>query len=179
MAFALNASRPRALFAITFLAVAREGVETALLLVAAVFATDAFNTITGSLLGFGIAALIGVLLYASTLRLNMRVFFNVTGILLLLFAAGLLARSVHEFQEAGVLMTIQEHIWNLEPLLPQDSTLGQILRTLFGYSSAPSLLEAIAYAGYWIVALLGVPWLVNRQQSSQTTTTRAERLSAV
>ena len=109
---AVKDSSPRGLFAVTFFAVAREGIETALLLAATAFTVNGLNTLLGTLLGLGIAAIIGVLLYASTLRLNMRMFFNVTSILLLLFGAGLFASSIHEFQEAGVLMTIQEHLWD-------------------------------------------------------------------
>ena len=164
---AMQASSPRGFFAVTFFAVAREGVETALLLSTAVFATNGMDTLAGSMLGFAVAALIGVLLYATTVRLNMRVFFNVTGALMLLFAAGLLSNSLHEFQEAGVLITLQEHVWDLSHILSENSVFGQVLKAIFGYNSSPSLVEVIGYAAYWLLALLGVPWLVNRRISKQ------------
>src|SRR5262245_37967830 len=81
----LGAGYARGLFAVAFFAVAREGLETALFLSAAAFATDGTATIIGTLLGLGAAVLVGYLIFASTIRLNLRIFFNVTGALLLLF----------------------------------------------------------------------------------------------
>ena len=151
------------LFGAAFLAVFREGVETALLLAAAAFTGSGLGTLVGALLGLGAAALLGWLLYASTLRLNLRVFFNVTSVLLLFFAAGLFGHAVHEFQEAGLLPLTIAQVWNLNPILSDQSVLGQILKTLFGYNGAPSLLEVVCYLAYWLLALLGVRWWVNRR----------------
>ena len=163
LAEALEAGSPRSLFAVTFFAVVREGVEMALLLAATAFVTNGADTLIGSLLGLGAAALTGVLLYASVVRLNIRMFFSVSSVLLLLFAAGLFASSLHEFQEAGLLLTIQEHIWDVSRLLSAESPIGQVLRTLFGYNPSPSLVEVIGYGGYWAFALLAMPWLVERR----------------
>lgn len=163
---AVKESSPRGLFAVAFFAVAREGIETALLLTATAFVTDGINTVIGTLLGLGAAAVIGILLYASTIRLNLRVFFKVTSVLLLLFAAGLFTNSIHEFQEATLLPTIQDHVWNISHLLDDNSTMGQILRALFGYNSSPSLLEMMGYLGYWVFALVGMQWLVERHLST-------------
>ncbi len=151
------------LFGAAFLAVFREGVETALLMAAAAFTGSGLGTLVGALLGLGAAALLGWLLYASTLRLNLRVFFNVTSVLLLFFAAGLFGHAVHEFQEAGLLPLTIAQVWNLNPILSEQSVLGQILKTLFGYNGAPSLLEVVCYLAYWLLALLGVRWWVNRR----------------
>ena len=90
----------RGLFVLAFLAVLREGIELALFLVASVFASDVQQTLTGALLGVGTAILLGWSLFATTVRLDLRRFFQVTGILLILFAAGLVAHAVHEFNEA-------------------------------------------------------------------------------
>ncbi len=159
---AVKETSPRGLFAVTFFAVAREGIETALLLAATAFMTNGINTVIGTFLGLSLAAIVGILLYASTLRLNMRLFFNVTSILLLLFAAGLFASGIHEFQEASVLPTLQDHLWNISHILDVDSTVGQVMKALFGYNSSPSLMEVIGYLGYWLFALVGVPWIVER-----------------
>mgnify|MGYP002713204562 CR=1 FL=1 len=159
---AVQATSPRGLFAVTFFAVAREGIETALLLAATAFVTDGLTTVIGTLIGLSIAAILGVLVYASTIKLNMRHFFNVTSILLLLFAAGLFMGSIHEFQEAGIIPIIHEHVWNISHILDENSSLGQILKALFGYNSDPSLLEVISYIGYWVFALVGMPWFVER-----------------
>ncbi|MBZ0301082.1 MAG: FTR1 family protein, partial [Anaerolineae bacterium] len=99
----------------------------------------------------------------STARLNLRLFFNVTGLLLLVFSAGLLAHGIHEFQEAGVLIVIQEHLWDTNAIIDETSTLGTLLQTLVGYNANPSLLEVIGYWLYWGLVLFGMRWLVDRR----------------
>jgi high-affinity iron transporter len=160
---AAGAERKWGLTAVTFLAVFREGVETALFLSAAAFASDGLGTLTGALIGLALAAITGYLIYASSVRLNMKRFFNVTTVLLLIFAAGLFAHGVHEFQEAGLLPLVTEHVWDTNHLFDESSSLGEIIRAVFGYNGNPSLLEVIAYWGYWVVALSGVRWWVDRK----------------
>lgn len=144
----------RAVFAITFLAVLREGVETALFLTAAAFRANAAGTLTGGLAGLAVAALLGWGLYRATLRLNIRRFFQVTGLLLLLFAAGLVGHGVHEFIEAGLLPGVVEPVWDVSQLLGEETPVGAMLKALFGYNSNPSLTEALAYVGYLIAVTL-------------------------
>jgi high-affinity iron transporter len=146
------------LFGLAFLAVLREGVELALFLAAAAFSSGARQTILGTLFGLGTAALLGWSLFATTVRLNLRRFFQVTGILLIFFAAGLVAHSFHEFIELGWVPSIIEHVWNLNPILNDQSTLGQLLATLFGYNASPSLTEVLAYAFYLGLVVLGLQW---------------------
>jgi high-affinity iron transporter len=154
------------LFGLTFVAVFRAGVETALLFTASAFATNGLSTLIGASIGLAAAAALGWAIYASTARLNLGRFFNLSGVLLLFFAAGLLAHGVHEFQEAAILPATIEHVWNLNPILSESSGLGQILNALFGYSESPSLLEVLSYAGYWVVALGAMRWLVARRVAS-------------
>jgi len=165
---AATSGQTLALFGVAFVAVFREGVETALFLSASAFAADGAGTLIGALLGLAIAATLGWLIYASTVRLNVRLFFNVTSVLLLFFAAGLLAYGVHEFQEASLLPMTIEHVWNINHILDEKSTLGEIMKALFGYNGNPSLLEVISYAAYWVVALVGVRWWVGRRAARMT-----------
>jgi high-affinity iron transporter len=160
---AVSAGQNWGLAFVAFLAVFREGVETSLFLSAAAFANDGLGTLVGSILGLAVAALIGYLIYVSTVRLNLRLFFNVTSVLLLLFAAGLLAHGIYEFQEAGLIPTLNEHVWNTAALLDEGSPVGQVLRATVGYNSAPSFEEVLAYWAYWLVALVGVRWWVDRK----------------
>jgi high-affinity iron transporter len=146
----------KALFWLAFLAVGREGLELALFLVAAQMASGALQSTLGAVLGLAGAAGLGWLLFASSRKLSLRQFFNVTNILLVLFAAGLLARGVHEFNEAHLIPEVIEHVWNLTPILSEESTLGQLLATLFGYSASPSLTMVIAYVLYFLS--LGFFW---------------------
>ena len=155
---AVLSGRNQGLAAVSFVAVFREGVETALFLSAAAFAFDSGGTLPGAVLGLGIAILMGYVLYASTARLNIRLFFNLTSILLLLFAAGLLAHGVHEFQEAGLIPTLNAQVWDTNHLLDESSPVGQLFKALFGYNGNPSLEEVVAYLFYWVATLLGLRW---------------------
>lgn len=148
----------RAVFWFAFVAVVREGVELALFITAAFFTgdqsqvtTNIIQTLAGTILGLGTAILLGWTLFATTVRLDLRRFFQVTGILLILFAAGLVAHGVHEFNEVGWIPVVIEHVWDVNPILDETSLLGQLLRTLFGYNGNPSLTEIIAYFVYLIV----------------------------
>ncbi len=144
------------LVGVAFISVFREGVETALFLTAAAFAGDGSGTLLGASLGIMAAIIAGYLIYASTSSLNLKQFFNLTSFLLLMFAAGLVAHGVHEFQEADILLTIKEHVWDTNAFLNENSPLGELLKTLIGYNGNPSLLEVISYWGYWGLVLLGM-----------------------
>jgi high-affinity iron transporter len=144
------------LTAVAFVAVFREGVETALFLSASAFATGGRGTLLGAILGLIVAFFLGFLIYASSTRVNIRIFFLVTSALLLIFAAGLLSHAIHEFQEAGLLPIIKEHLWNTNHILDEASPAGEFLKTLLGYNGNPSLLEVIAYWSYWAVVLFSL-----------------------
>jgi len=146
----------RGLFVLAFLAVLREGIELALFLVASVFASDVQQTLIGAFLGLGTAILLGWSLFATTVRLDLRRFFKVTGFLLILFAAGLVAHGVHEFNEAGVIPSVIEHVWDINPILDENTTLGLMLKALFGYNGNPSLTEVLAYLAYFIAIFFGL-----------------------
>ena len=146
----------RGLFALAFLAVLREGIELALFLVASVFASDVQQTLIGAFLGLGTAILLGWSLFATTVRLDLRRFFQVTGFLLVLFAAGLVAHGVHEFNEAGVIPAVIEHVWDVNPLLDENATLGSMLKALFGYNGNPSLTEVLSYFAYFAAIFVGL-----------------------
>jgi high-affinity iron transporter len=138
----------RGVFLLTFLAVVREGVELALFLTAAAFDSGGVDTTLGAVSGLAAAALLAWLLFASIARLNLRRFFRTTSAVLLLFAAGLIAKAVHEFNEVGWIPAGIDPLWNTGAVLTERSTLGSILRGLFGYTDAPSLSVVIAYVVY-------------------------------
>lgn len=151
-----------ALFAIACLAVVREGIELALLLVAAAFSAGTTSVLIGTTLGLAAAVALGVLLSAGVVRLDLKRFFDVSGVLLLVFAAGMVTLGVHELVEAAVLPGLVNPVWNLSAVLPADSVIGQLLKTLFGYDPTPSLAAVLAYAGYlgvvvWALRLKRVP----------------------
>ncbi len=156
------------LFVLTFLAVFREGLETALFLAANAFAADAVSTLTGALIGLALAVGAGILIYAYSVRLDVKLFFNVTSLLLIVFAAGLLAHGVHEFQEIGWLPILTGTAWDTRWLLDNNSVLGSILRSLVGYNAKPSLLEVATYIGYWLIVLQAVRWWTQRLSARLT-----------
>ena len=163
MSAAVQNGHPRALFATAFFAVVREGIETALFIAAVGFTNKGIDTLAGSVLGLLIAALVGYLIYASTLKLNLRTFFSITSVLLLVIAAGLFGRAIHEFIEVGLLPALREGIYNVGGILPAESTIGQVLTALVGYNASPDLLETIGYIAYLALAMFGIPWIVDRQ----------------
>jgi len=148
-------------FWLAFIAVVREGIELALFITAAFFAgnqsgvgNDIIQTLVGTILGVGTAALLSWTLFATTVRLDLRRFFQVTGILLILFAAGLVAHGVHEFNEVGWIPAVIEHIWDVNAIVDENSVTGQLLKTLFGYNGNPSLTEMLAYFAYLIAVTI-------------------------
>jgi high-affinity iron transporter len=143
-----------ALFSLAFLAVVREGIELALFLSAAAFTAGAQSTIIGGFTGLTVAAILGWSIFASTVRLDLRQFFQVTGALLLFFAAGLVGHGVHEFNEVGWIPNVIEHVYDLNPILDEDSTVGVMLKSLLGYNGNPSLTEVTAYLTYVGTVLL-------------------------
>ncbi|MFB0545471.1 MAG: iron uptake transporter permease EfeU [Anaerolineae bacterium] len=140
-----------ALFSLAFVAVVREGIETVLFLTAASFNASPTQTTVGGALGLSVAVALGWLTFAAGKRLNVRAFFRVTSFLLILFAAGLVAQGVHELQEAAILPTLVEHVWDINPILDERSAVGAFLKALFGYNGNPSLLEVVAYSAYFFI----------------------------
>jgi high-affinity iron transporter len=152
-----------AIFVVAFLAVMREGIETALFLSAAAFQNEQTAVVLGGLAGIATACLLGWGLYRAAIRLNLRRFFQVTGLLLILFAAGLFAHAVHEFVEVGLLPGLLDPVWNTSAVLDEASFAGRLLRTLFGYNADPTLLEVLAYFGYFIGVWIALRLLRDRK----------------
>lgn len=149
---------PLGIFFITLSAIIREGVET-------VFYVRAISTVTGSnqylgvFLGLLTGAIMGFLLFKFSVRVNTLRILKISGAILLLFAAGLVANGVHEFQEAGLLPIFSfDPIINLQQVLDHGSLVGSILRTLFGYTSKPTILELLSYASYIFLIFLLEYW---------------------
>jgi high-affinity iron transporter len=150
---ALRGGSALALGLLAFIVVVREGVESVLFMFAAVRASDPMPAALGGVLGLAIAILLGYSLYTGASRLNLRHFFNITGVLLILFAGGLLAIGIHEWQEAGLIPFGMATAWNTNPLLDEKGPIGQVLKALFGYNGNPSVLEAALHFGYVIISL--------------------------
>ena len=146
-----------AIAGLVFVSALREGVETVIFLGALNLQDGVGFSLAGALIGIIVAIGIGYGLFKHFLKIKLKTVFNATSILLILFAAGLLAHGVHEFEEAGVIPSVIEHIWDINPPLNPDGSLpllhekgviGSIATGLFGYNGNPSLVEVIAYIAY-------------------------------
>lgn len=149
------------IFMLIFVAIIREGVETVIFLNAINYASG-INFIGGTL-GIIAAVIVGYLFFVSTRKINLKKLFNVSSVLLILFAAGLVAHGFHEFEEAGLVSGIITPLFDINYILNEKSVFGSFLKGLFGYNGNPSLLEVIAYASYLVVIF----WLYRRIESSR------------
>lgn len=145
------------IFMLIFIAIIREGIETVIFLNAVNYASGV-NFIAGS---FGIIAAVGAgyLFFISVKKINLKRLLNISSILLILIAAGLVAHGMHEFEEAGILPGIIAPLFDINSILNEKGAVGGFLKGLFGYNGNPSLLEVLSYTGY-----LGVIFLVYRRR---------------
>ena len=146
----------RGLFLLAFVSVLREGIELALIITAAALAVGEVQAAWGTLIGLAVAAGLGWAIFTAAIRLNLRLFFQVTSLLLILFAAGLVAHGMQEFNEISLIPSIIAPVWNISSWLSTESALGLTLKTLFGYNPSPSLTEILAYMTYFILIFVGV-----------------------
>ena len=149
---------------LSFVAVFREGVETVLFLTT-LAVIDFSGTLVGALIASLTAIAVAVLLMKGIRRLNINRFFEVTSILLIVFAAGLTGYGVHELLEAGERSGVElgilgQQAFNINPPVNPDGTypplhdkgaIGSVLATLVGYAGNPDWLRVIAYLAYWVV----------------------------
>jgi high-affinity iron transporter len=151
-----------ALFSLAFIAVIREGIELAFFLAAVSLDTDGREVLLGASLGLAAVSVVAFLLFKSLIRLNISRFFQVTSIILVLFAAGLVAHGVHEFNAVGFIPPVIEHLWDINHIIDEKSPPGELLKALFGYNGNPSLTEMVAYIMYFVILIVtGSRFLVN------------------
>jgi len=137
------------LFALIVLAVLREGVETVIFFGALNYASGI--SLIGATLGIITAIAIGYLFFIGSRKINLKKFFNISSILLILIASGLVAHGVHEFQEAAVIPYVVKEVWNTNNVLNEKGLIGSFISGIFGYNGNPSLLEVLFYVGYLAV----------------------------
>jgi high-affinity iron transporter len=154
--FALTSRQSYGLASLAFISILREGIEIVLFLGSASFSSSGMQTLIGGGLGLGLAVLLGVGIMKYSVRLDLKTFFNITGFFLILFAAGLVARGIGEFGEAGVIAPVVQSVWDTNGVINDQSGAGRILAALVGYVGSPSLSQVIGYAAYWLLIVL---WL--------------------
>ena len=158
-ASALASGSSRALVAMAFLAVLREGFETAVFLLATFQASgNASTSWLGAVLGIGLAAAVGYAIYQGGLRLNLARFFRVTGLVLVVVAAGLVMTAFHTASEAGWLTVGQAQAFDLSWLVRPGTPLSSLLTGVLGIQPFPAWIEVIAWLAYLIPMVLIVAW---------------------
>jgi high-affinity iron transporter len=138
---------------LAFQAVGREGLETVVFTLAIMFSTSAASALSGAVIGLAGSLAIAFVIYRLGHRLNLSRFFTVIGVLLMVFAAGLLADSVQNMQELGWLPVLDTPMWHSASLLSEDSAFGDVLHSFFGYSDAPTPLQLLVYVGYLAIVI--------------------------
>ncbi len=156
----LSGSVQGGLMMLTAVSVLREGIELVIFLGASRFGTGS-GDLVGALLGFAAAIALGLVVFVAAIRVNLRAFFSATNVLLVLFAAGLVARGLHELVEAGALPALVDPLWDVNPPVRTDGSvpafnengsLGSIMKSLFGWNGNPSALEVFGWFVYLAAA---------------------------
>jgi high-affinity iron transporter len=144
---------------LAFQAVGREGVETVVFTLAIIFSTSTAGALSGAAIGLAGSLGISFVIYRLGHKLNLAKFFTVIGVLLMIFAAALLANAVENLQQLGWLPVLASPMWHSGSLLSESSAFGDVMHSFFGYSDAPTPLQLLIYAGYLavvVVTYLGV-----------------------
>lgn len=163
---------PIGLFFLSFIGVAREGIETVIFLQAALINSDGMSVFSGGLIGIVLAVILSYLLFKGIAKIPLRKFFAITSVLLILFAAGLTAHGLHELQEAKVVPIFSQELWDINPevitegvypLWHEKGAIGGLLKGLFGYNGNPALLEVLGY-GVYLIFIFGLWGFIEREQ---------------
>ena len=153
---ALSGGTRAGLALLAFQAVGREGLETMVFTLAIVFASSQQAVtpvhgnflLLGAALGLILALAVAFAIYRLGARLNLKLFFQLLGTLLMVFAAGLLIDAVENFQQLGWLPFGRHVLWNSASLVSEGSSLGDMLHSLLGYAEQPTVLQAVIWVAY-------------------------------
>ncbi len=167
MAKASLAGSGFALGLLAFSTVGREGLETAVFMLAFAFNTNALLLLLGALLGLLASLGLSFLIYRLGYRLDFRLFFRVVGILLIFFAAGLLGDAVQNMQQLGWLAFGATPLWNTAHLLSEDSAIGDLLHNFLGYAEAPTLLQVFVYLVYLLAVGSVFAWMTRKPPAAR------------
>jgi high-affinity iron transporter len=157
------------IFLVVALAVLREGAETVLFLYGLATGSEEGlrTTLTGGLSGLAAGALVGGLLYAGLLKIPMRWFFSMTGILVLLLAASMASQVARNLIQADLLPSLGAPLWDTSNILSQSSAAGTLLHGLIGYDAQPAGMQLLFYVIVMVAIASGMFWVTQRGQDKQ------------
>jgi high-affinity iron transporter len=141
-----------AVLTLAFLAVGREGVETALFMVGYAEAQTAWPLI-GLVIGVLAASAIAFGMYASAVRINLAKFFSYTGIFLIVVAAGILSYGIGALQTVGWLPGLSAKAFDISTWFDWSSWYGEIVQGVFNVTPTPTVLQLVAWLTYLVVVL--------------------------
>jgi high-affinity iron transporter len=152
----VDASAKTALFTIAFVAVVREGLETVLFLLSAeTSSASGTSVVLGGLIGLAASVILGIAIFAGGRKVNLKQFFNITAVLLIMFAAGLAGKAVHEYRE----LIGWENGWLVQPAWEVTSgiwstgTFYDFMRGFFGWHNAAENIRVITYFAFLLPTL--------------------------
>ncbi|MDG3014722.1 iron uptake transporter permease EfeU [Speluncibacter jeojiensis] len=170
---ALAQGSAMALAVMAFLAVLREGLETAVFLIAAFNASNSSGTAAiGALLGVLVSVALGYGIYRGGVRLNLSRFFRATGVVLALVAAGLVVTALHTAHEAGWLNIGQQQALDLSGVVAPGSVRSSLLTGVLGIQPKPVVIELVGWLLYLIPVLAIVLWPQNWPTPSRAAVAR-------
>jgi high-affinity iron transporter len=153
-----------ALIGMSFFAVLREGFETAVFLVAAFQnSTNTQATGSGAILGLVVATVIGYGIYRGGIHIDLNRFFRITGLVLVLVAAGLVSSALHTGHEAGWFNSLQDRAFDLDWLVRPGTVLSALVTGMFGIQPRPTVLEVLGWLLYLVPVGLYVAWPQRRR----------------
>ena len=161
---ALSQGSAYALAGMAFLAVLKEGFETSVFLLATFSAAQsAMLAATGAMIGLLMAVAIGWGIYIGGVRINLAKFFRVTGVFLILVAAGLVVTALRTAHEAGWLNAGQQTVMNLSWLVAPGTIQSALITGVLGIPADPRRVEVIGWLAYLIPVTLYVLWPPSRR----------------
>lgn len=157
---AINSGGSMALVTMAFLAVLKEGFETAVFLLAAAQATHGsrWAALFGGVAGIAVAVGIGMAIYFGGLKLDLGRFFRITGVFLIFIAAGLVTGALRTAHEAGWVNVGQQQVCDFSSWMPSRSVLGALITGMFGIPSDPRLIEVLGWLSYATPVLVVFLW---------------------
>ncbi len=165
---ALASGSQWALVAMGFLAVLREGFESAVFLTALLNASENQTAgLTGAILGLAAAVGIGYAIYRGGVKLNLSKFFAVTGAMLVLVSAGLVMTAAHTAHEAGWLLFGQAQALDLSALIRPGSVQASLFTGVLGIQPRPVVIEVIGWLAYLVPMTCYLFWPRRRTPAAQ------------
>ncbi|MBC7620353.1 MAG: FTR1 family protein [Candidatus Saccharibacteria bacterium] len=156
------------IFLVVALAVLREGSETVLFLYGAATGSEdgLRTTLAGGAAGLAAGALVGGLLYAGLLRIPLKWFFTITGVLVLLLAASMGSQVARFLVQADWLPSLGAPLWDTSEILSQSSAVGTLLHGLVGYDAQPAGMQLLFYVLVLVLITAGMVWSKRRTSST-------------